>query len=163
MTLPYPGLDGHKRRITPTPVPATKQLPAASLTDIAQFSPETAALVRKIENEKKQQEKLVAELERKRKEEFAQEFEKINAIAMGGVVQQKSVKDQKKGGIINAEREDEMTAGSVSESSGVSRPTIGTTTIASSEAAEIRDAVRSELRETFSRNWTSGCRNSKPQ
>ena len=88
-------------------------------------------------------------------EKFAKEFAERNAIVRdnlkgsGGMVQQKSVKTQKKMGIMDAEREERMTGGSTSESSGVSGPTIGTTTIASSEAAEIRDAVRSELRKMF--------------
>ena len=49
-TLPYPGLDGHPRRITPIPVSVTMRPPAVKL-------------VERLENEKKQQEELAKELE----------------------------------------------------------------------------------------------------
>ena len=77
-------------------------------------------------------------------EKRAEEREKAEKAA-----EQKSVKNQKEVGITGAGGEERMASGSTSESSGVTGPTIGTTTIASSEAAEIRDAVRSELRKMF--------------
>ena len=79
-----------------------------------------------------------------KEEEEAEERRKAEIAA-----KQKSVKIQKKMGIVDAEGKEQMTSGSTSGSSGVSGPTIGTTTIASSEAAEIRDAVCSELRKLF--------------
>ena len=51
-TLPYPGLDGHPRRITPIPVSVTMRSPAVTL-------------IERLENEKKQQEELGKELERR--------------------------------------------------------------------------------------------------
>ena len=55
MTLPYPGLDGHPRRIVLTPVSAaTSQSPATITRSPDQISQETAEFIQRQENEKKQ-------------------------------------------------------------------------------------------------------------
>ena len=53
-TLPYPGLDGHPRRITPIPVSVTMSDPVTTVKTPDQLRRETAELIQRLENEKRQ-------------------------------------------------------------------------------------------------------------
>ena len=67
MTLPYPGLDGHPRRIVPTPVSvATLQPPVVTQKSPEQLKQETDELIQRLRNEKEEAEK--------RAQEYAEEF-----------------------------------------------------------------------------------------
>ena len=66
-----------------------------------------------------------------------------------GMADKKSVKIQEKVGIAGAKGGSQTTSSMTSQNSGVTRPTIGETTISSNEAARIKDEVRSELRKMF--------------
>ena len=134
----YPGLDGHPRRITPIPVFPTRKSPE-------QPTPEQLAKVARLNAE------------------MAKEWERVKAmhgqgapiqrnVAGSGVQlssEEKSVKSQKNAGVSDAVGGQQKTSSMTSQISGVSRPTIGSTTISSTEAAKIRDEVRSELRKMF--------------
>ena len=115
MTLPYPVLDGHPRRITPIPVTVTMRPPAVNVKDTDQIAQEKDALIKRLENEKKQQEKLVTKLARQKKE-----FEERKAITRGDFSSFSGVGQQ-------AAQEDTMELSD--QSSGTNRSTIGQTFI----------------------------------
>ena len=64
-------------------------------------------------------------------------------------VEEKSVKNPEKMGISGAMGGSQATSSRTSPHSGVTGPTIGETTISSTEADKIQDEVRSELRKMF--------------
>ena len=81
----------------------------------------------------------------------AEEQQRIETQGKGdvGMSTEKSVKNQKNTGVSDAAGEQQRTGSMMSQSSEVSRPTIGTTTISTGEAERIQLEVRSELRKMF--------------
>ena len=152
--LHYPGLDGHPRRITPIPmsipgIPFStemspgpgKQAFAATMQSLVNPDMQSAqsdsdqklTFAEEIQLRKKGDEEALAKLEK--------EMTNVNI--------QKSVKSQEKVGITGTSGESQMTSMKTSQSSGVSRPTIGETTVSTGEAAQIQYEVRSQLRKMF--------------
>ena len=139
MTLPYPGLDGHQRRITPIPisVPSPSQEkasptirpPPPSKTGWY-WSDFTGGWWKTVE------------LQREEKE--AEERKKAEVAA-----QQKTVKNQQKVGIkLSGDETEEFTAES-KDQSGTTMSTIGNTFISPEEEQRIREQVRAEMRQLF--------------
>ena len=122
-TLPYPGLDGHPRRIVPTPISvAISQSPVVILKSPDQLRQETAELIQRLESEKKEQAELV------------------KRIVGRTVYTVDDLEDSQTGEKSEKTEEKEHTTYQVR---GVSRPTIGETTISSKQAEMIWDEVHS--------------------
>ena len=110
MTLPYPGLDGHPRRIVPTPIFVAKsQSPAETTKSPDQPRQETAELIQRQETIKKQQEELTKKIRGR------------NVFTMD---------DPENNETEDTELPETL---SISGSGVTSQPTIGSTTISSSE------------------------------
>ena len=130
--MPYPGLDGHQRRIILIPVTPTVSQPSVTAVSKSpeQIRREASELIQKLEREKVEQEALVKLYRETSEEEKRKGWEQIPQGVFGARVV-----------------EEEKSAGSTSPSNGANRPTIGSTTI-SMQQAEI---TREELRETVAR------------
>ena len=64
VTVPYPGLDGHPRRIIPTPIStAVSQPPATVMKTPDQLRQETVELIQRLQKEQKEQEELARKIE----------------------------------------------------------------------------------------------------
>ena len=125
MTLPYPGLDGHPRRIVPTPVSvATLQPPVVTQKSPEQLKQETDELIQRFRNEKEEAEK--------RAKEYADEF---------------SFEAHLKKAQKESTQMYECTA--TSKTGEESQPTIGATTISSKEEQWIRQEVRKIMGQNF--------------
>ena len=124
MSMPYPGLDGHQRRITPIPVsnvPAQPSVPAVQKSP-EQIQKETSDLIQKLDREKAEQEALAKMYKETNEAEKRKGWAQIAKRVLGA----KFV-------------EEEKSTGSTSPSSGTNRPTIGSTTISTHEAETIRE------------------------
>ena len=117
----YPGLDGHQRRIAPTPINRTW------------------------EEDRMENGVFVADGRRVGTLEPVKSF----TDNVDGQVPEKAVKIYKNVNVSDVMGGQQATSSRMFQSSEVSRPTIGTTTVSSSEAEKIRDEVRSELRRMF--------------
>ena len=135
----YPGLDGHPRRITPIPmsipgIPISMGLSSGQSKPVGQPDPDQGlTFAEELEQIRKRDEAAMAKLEKE----------------MAQAEIQKSVKKQEKEGVPMAKGVSGASSSATSQYSGVNRPTIGSTTMSSGEAAKIRDEVRSELRKMF--------------
>ena len=128
-TLPYPGLDGHPRRIIPTPVSvAMSQPPAVIMKSSDQIRQETAELSEKLENEKTQQ------------EELAKKAKKRNVFQVDDFIGFSSVEQQ-------ATEEDILESNA--QFSGTKMSTIGNIFIPSEEETRICDEVRGVMHQNF--------------
>ena len=145
-TLPYPGLDGHPRRITPIPIsPASSVAPVQTAKSPEQIKQETDDLIQRLRREKEEQEALAKEIEKRNV------FTMDAAEFAGFNVNEKSVKSQKtserSAGGARLDDEQSPSGQATSQYSGTHRSTIGDTTVATAEAAMIRREVRGALQQ----------------
>ena len=138
-TMPYPGLDGHPRRITPTPI-----FPTEGKTD--QPTPEQLAKCQQLNAE-------MAEMWKQEKAKRDRDVSTKGKMAGTGVQMytEKSVKNTKMSEQVAGGADDGATEMSpaASQYSGTHRSTIGATTISTAEAATIRREVRGALQQAF--------------
>ena len=135
-TLPYPGLDGHQRRITPIPVTPTLSQPSALHTPKSpeQLQREASELIQRLEKEKAEREEAAKKYREKLEQERRKEWEQMTRGAFGAKIEEKQIPTR-----------------SDDQSSGTERATIGNTTISTEQAEIIKKEVRETIAKTFPR------------
>ena len=130
--LYYPGLDGHPRRIVPTPI-LTPEIPTSAMLGCSPDKQLT--FEEEVEEMRKRRDESVAKLE----------------MATSTVNVQKSEKNIKMGEQVKDRANDDaaLRSPATSQYSGTHRSTIGDTTISTAEAATIRREVRGALQQAF--------------